>query len=225
MAVRAQLLLWLPTKGRRGVRKGAGRKRRAERPMVPHQTREEFKPGEPQHVTVRLRKGLPSRRRKKAVRTLRLAFLAAQERTGMRVVHWSVQANHLHLIVESRDRVALSRGMQGLKIRMARALNRLWNRSGAVFSDRYHARILRSPRQVRNALLYVLNNFRRHQAQRGRRLPASFVDPLSTTSGFDGWRQRPPCPVAKLATPPPKTWLLRVGWRRAGLLEPCMVPG
>jgi len=140
----------------------------------------------------------------------------------MRLVHWSVQGNHLHLIVEAKDRLALSRGMQGLKIRLAKALNRLWGRAGSVFSDRYHAVALRTPRQVRSALLYVLNNFRKHEGQRGRRLPPSFVDPLSTALAFDGWKRQTPIPSSWKTKP--RTWLLAKGWRRGGLLSEDAVP-
>jgi hypothetical protein len=96
-------------------------------------------------------------------------------------VHHSIQSNHLHLIVESQDRCALSSGMRGLLIRIARALNKLWARHGGVFADRFHERELKNPRQVRHALVYVLNNSRKH----GVRL--SGPDPLSSGANFDGW--------------------------------------
>ncbi|MEQ9497049.1 MAG: transposase, partial [Deltaproteobacteria bacterium] len=103
-------------------------------------------------------------------RAVRVALEAGAERFGFRLVHFSVLRNHLHLIAEADDRVALARGMKGLKVRVARAINRVAGRRGTVFSDRYHAHALRSPSQTRNALAYVLNNFRKHEAQRGRRL-------------------------------------------------------
>lgn len=175
-------------------------------------------------MTLRLRGGLPNLRKKRAHRAVREAIRLAQDRKGCRVVHWSVQSNHLHLLVEATDRVSLSRGMQGLKIRMAKALNRIWGRAGAVFSDRYHNRTLRTPREVRNALLYVLNNFRKHEAQRGRWLSPGFLDPCSTAEFFDGWRGRKPSPLASLVPWAPRSWLLRVGWRKAGLLDPAALP-
>ncbi|MEM6370075.1 MAG: transposase [Myxococcota bacterium] len=204
---------------RGGFRPNAGRKPTAARPLVPHGRREAVRSGEPRHVTLRLRRDLPSLRRKRVYSVVRGALQTARDRLGMRVVHWSVMSNHLHLIVEAKDRWALSRGMQGLKIRMAKALNRLWDRSGAVFGDRYHARALRTPREVRNALLYVLNNYRKHEKARGRLLSPDFVDPFSTAAGFDGWRSRRAHPIVAMIPARPKTWLLRVGWRRRGLLE------
>jgi hypothetical protein len=117
----------------------------------------------------------------------------------------------MHLIAEAGDRNALSRGMQGLLVRIARALNSLWNRRGSVFADRFHARALRTPREVRAALVYVLANARHH------RIRVAGVDPFSSGAWFDGWRERlrirgalPPILVAA------RTWLLRIGWIRHG---------
>ncbi len=131
------------------------------------------------------------------------------------MVQFSAQTDHLHLIVEASSRERLSRGLHGLAGRIARAVNRAWRRRGDVWNGRYHARALATPREVRNALVYVLLNFRKHL--RG----ASGVDPRSSGPWFDGW-SRPPradggaCPVAA-----PRTWLATTGWRRAGgLIDP-----
>jgi REP element-mobilizing transposase RayT len=147
-------------------------------------------------------------------------------RPGFSVVHFSVQTNHVHLLVEARDTCALARGMQALAIRLALALNRHLGRKGPVLSDRYHARALRTPREVRNALSYVLNNFRRHVAASWRRdgsvVNPYWLDPCSSARAFDGWRgeAEPPEPGAR---PPPispaATWLFTVGWRRHGLVR------
>jgi hypothetical protein len=63
-----------------------------------------------------------------------------------------VLATHIHLIVEAKDRELLSRGMQGLVIRMARQLNKALGRTGRVSADRYFARALKTPREVRRAV-------------------------------------------------------------------------
>jgi len=134
-----------------------------------------------------------------------------RERFGFRLNQFSLQSNHLHLIVEAQDRLALSRGMKGIAVRIARTLNQVWKRRGSVFSDRFHARALRTPREVRSALVYVLQNARHH----GLRLMG--VDPYSSGPWFDGWRQG-----IVLADDGPgtraRTWLLREGWRRHGLI-------
>jgi hypothetical protein len=113
-------------------------------------------------------------------------------------VHYSIQGTHLHLLVEADGARALSRAMQALGMRLAKALNALSNRSGAVFVDRYHAVILRSPRQVANARRYVLENHRHHTREW---FPDHWRDPLSSA--------RAPLAAAS-------TWLLRDGWRLAG---------
>ena len=118
--------------GRGGFRKGAGRKRTRSRPGVEHRTREELSGREPLHVSMRVREGLPSLRRGRERNVLEEALRRGAERFGFRLCHYSVQGNHLHMIVEAEDRVALSRGMQGLLVRIAKALNRLWRRRGKV---------------------------------------------------------------------------------------------
>ncbi len=128
-----------------GARKGAGRKRKGERAHVSHRTREKLASRFPLHVTTRLRAGLPSLRRVRERRVLERAFAAGSDRFGFRLTEYSIQSNHVHLLVEAKDRNALTRGMQGLSIRVAKALNKLWGRKGKVFADRYHDRILRTP--------------------------------------------------------------------------------
>ena len=132
---------------------------------------------------------------------------------AFRVVHFSVQSNHLHLIVEASDKNKLSRGMQGLTIRMARAVNRASNGKGSVFVDRYHAHELKTPRETRAALLYVLQNWAKHG-------PGGAYDPLSSAVWFDGWTRPPTVEAPPSMVAAPRTWLVTVGWRRHGLLRP-----
>jgi len=97
-------------------------------------------------------------------------------------VHFSVQGNHLHLIAEASDERGLSGAMQGLTIRLAKSLNHVMSRRGPVFADRYHAHILRSPRETRAAVAYVVGNFARHRAKQERPVRAGFVDPFSSAA-------------------------------------------
>ena len=202
-------------KRRKGHR--VGRPKKADS-GVSHLKREALAARFPVHVVMKLDKGLPSMRTKKPFKALRGAFRAGCDRNGFRLNHYSVQGNHLHFIVEATNRTVLSRGLQGLSIRIARALNKLWRRKGRVFADRYFDRILRTPREVRNALQYVLKNTDHHKSH-------STPDPIDIfCSGmfFDGWREfrlgelgaSEPPPLA-----PARTWLQRVGWRRHGLLS------
>jgi REP element-mobilizing transposase RayT len=218
-----------------GRRPGAGRKP-GPKPLVPHATRDAFR-RLPAHVTVRLRPRLPSLRTVAIVRELEHSFAVGCTRPGFRLAHYSLQGNHAHLIVEATDREALGRGMKAVGARIARAVNRIARRRGPVLAERYHLRLLPTPTEVRRALRYVLLNARRHAAKAGAALSTAKVafDPASSARWFDGWKRWVPgthdgdprlppgrrrCPVAR-----PRTWLLRVGWRRQGLLDPADVPG
>ena len=202
-------------KGWGGRRKGSGPKRRGERANVSHRTRASFADRLPVEVTLRVMPGLPSLRGLREFATLRGAIAAGCEREGFRLVHFSVQSNHLHLIVEGDSRPSLARAIQGLAIRMARALNRLWRRVGRIFADRYHDRILRSPREVWNALGYVLCSARKHGAWTSR----TRHDPFSSAAWFDGWRGAPRAPETPSPAAQARSWLLRTGWRFHGLIE------
>jgi REP element-mobilizing transposase RayT len=170
----------------------------------------------PVHVTVRLGEGLPNLRRRRSYAALRAAFCAGGDRFGFRLVHFSVQSNHVHWIAETQDRRALVRGLTGLLVRVAKGLNRVWGRRGRVFDDRYHEHVLRTPREVRNAIHYVLQNARRHG------IALAGVDPFSSGAWFDGWATVPGGRDLREAgiVVRARTWLLAVGWRRCGLVPP-----
>ena len=213
-----------------GARLGAGRKRhRGKDRRVPHLTRARFK-RLPAHVTLRVRSDVPSLRTVPIVAEIERTFAAGCERPGFRLVHYSLQGNHAHLIVEAQDRDMLGRGMNAISARLARAVNRATGRTGRVLVERYHHRTLATPREVHRALRYVLLNARRHA---GRKATATRtrprLDPASSARWFDGWR---PGTVAAdderygpPAVTPPRYWLVTVGWRRHGLLDPADVPG
>ena len=202
-----------------GRRVGSGRKRVVgRRRRVAHAKRVEFARLTPVHVTVRVVRGLPTLRSLRSARALKIAFLGGRERGDFRLVHFSVMSNHLHFVVEAESSRSLSRGMQGLLVRVARNLNSALNRRGRVFADRFHSRVLGSTLDVRNTLLYVLGNARRHGIRfRG------IVDPYSSAAWFAGWRDLEPiaCPALTAA---PRGWQLRRGWWSHGRLAPHATP-
>ena len=207
-----------------GKRRGAGRKPKGERAGVSHAKRPKLAARFPVLVTMRLREGLLSLRADDSHALIQAAF-AAGSRGDFRVIEYSVQSNHLHFVAESTDVRALARGMTGLAVRVARGLNRLWRRAGQVFADRYHARILATPRAVRTALVYVLQNARKHGAWRARR-----VDDYSSAKWFEGWKcgsragEQNPAESSPRLLARARTWLLSIGWKRHGLLDPQEVP-
>jgi len=171
---------------------------------------------------------------------LALARASRREPARFRLLHFSVQRDHLHLIVEAADERALSSGVRSVAIRVARYVNELLGRRGTLWADRWHGRALKTPREVRNALLYVLANFRKHAR---KPLPPG-IDPFSSGAWFDGWRgwkpasgvappfaeaarsARPHCDDESGDSPvgSARTWLARLGWRRHGLVELGEVP-
>jgi len=226
-----QLTLHL-SRGWGGERKGAGRPPNPGRRSMPHRKRELSFKNQPLHVTMR-----------SLVRPLRTRFLFPTVRDAIakanrrsprefRVCEFSVQEDHIHLLVEAATPHALSQGMRGLAARLAQAINRLTFRRGPVFADRWHGRLLTRPREVRNALVYVLANFRKHpRAVHGK---AAAWDVFSSAPYFHGFREfggdaprdciddavpRALTPTDGSPVLPASTWLLRVGWRRYGLIS------
>jgi REP element-mobilizing transposase RayT len=217
-----------------GRRDGAGRKP-GDNPGLPHASRERFAKTLPAHVTLRLLPGLVSLRTARLVREIERTFAKGCDRSDFRLVHYSLQGNHAHLIVEAHDRDALGRGMMAVGSRLARAVNRVAGRTGRVLADRYHVRLLPTPREVRSALRYVLLNARRHAAKARAAFAARVrLDPASSARWFDGWKRSVPggheadagrSPVDGQPVARARTWLLTAGWRRYGLLDPADVPG
>ncbi len=194
-----------------------------ERPPVHHVRRFTIPKSTPCHVTLRVLRGVPSLRQKVFVRAFRKT-LKGLGRGNFRVVHFSIQGDHAHFVVEAADKRAMGRGMNALSARFARAVNRVFGRSGKVLYGRYHVRILRTPMEVRNALAYVLLNTRKHFRQKRGSNPPVELDPASSGGWFDGWKDALPRwgdPVVA----EPHYWLLTTGWRRHGLLNPAEVPG
>ena len=199
---------------RGGARRGAGRKANGESAGVPHRPRPSLAGRYPVHVTLRVHQHVWNLRSRRSFRRIAGVFKAIHGRRDFRLAEYAILGNHLHLIVEARDERCLARGMQSLEIRAAKRLNQMMGRSGAVFADRYHAHILRTPSEVANALRYVRGNFTVHAARRGEPAPA-FVDPYSSAALVDGGLPREQDGPPGALVSPPRTWLLGVGWRRA----------
>jgi len=222
-----------------GWRPGAGRPKKPG--AVSHGTRPD-EPGRfPQHVTLRIADAVPSLAREGIMKVIRAAIrashrpnVAARARAqpsvrhsggGFRIVEFNVLGNHMHLLAEADGKRALASGVAGFETRVARRINAMLGRRGALFPDRYHARALKTPREVRNALAYVLLNRKHHAAE--QKFARYWIDPCSSAAWFTGWAQpvRPDAPwkreLLALSQPTalPETWLLATGWKRHGLLR------
>ena len=210
-----------------GKRANAGRKLApGKRRSLPHRPRPQHLGRHPVHVTLRVRAGLPSLRSQRISQELHGILARQRDRRygpAFQVVEFSIQDNHLHLIVEAvGDEDAhdqLRAGVSGLVIAFAKRLNRLLDRKGKVWGDRWHGRDLATPREVRNTLVYVFRNVARHRA---RMFGEGVVDPFSSAASFSGWTRPLTMSIATKpwTHPPPQTWMLERGWRIHGLLDP-----
>ncbi len=193
---------------------------------------------DPVHVVARVAPDVGRLRKRDLYRAVRTATVVAARRDDMRIVHASIQGTHLHLLVEADDARALASGMKGFQVSAAKAINRALSkrrgipRRGAVFPDRYHAEVIRSPRQARHAIGYVINNWRKHGEHLREHARGWTIDPFSTGVTFDGWKEHGercapwtwPHAYEPLVARAPRSWLLRVGWRRHGLVSELETP-
>jgi putative transposase len=203
--------------------------------MLAHVARPSHDWRHPVHVTLRARSGALNMRAQLVFKKVR-ASLARAHRGGLRITHFSVQRDHLHLIVEAPDKRGMARGLQGIASGIARAVNRLARRSGRFWRDRYHRRDLASPAQVRNAIVYVTMNFRKHEAHDESAF--AVLDARSSAAWLAGWHPRAgpwvealrraplvrELPATRPPVAPSSTWLGAVGWKRLGLVGPREMP-
>jgi hypothetical protein len=166
-------------------------------------------------------------RKWKIYRAAKRAALLAGDTDAFRIVHMSIQGNHVHMIVEATDEKTLAGGVQRFEILLAKSINRALARKGKVIEFRYHRVDITTPRQMRNALSYVLNNWRRHREDvTTPGAENALIDPYSTAWAFDGWVDLEELPAwDRLPSAGATTWLLRVGWRRHGRISVREVPG
>jgi REP element-mobilizing transposase RayT len=233
------LPLAAPAKKRGGARPGAGRKPNGLRAGELHLPRPALEARYPVHIVVHVVELAGNLRRLRMYHAIRTATVTLAARESFRIVHLGIQRTHLHLLVEADDEVALARGMQAFQISAAKHINRAMRqgrpgprRRGRVFADRYHAEIITTPERARAALAYVLNGWRKHGEDRIGRMRAWKIDWFSSAIHFADWVDDAGAPWAwdgpplyePLAVAPPKTLLLREGWKQRGPLSYREVP-
>lgn len=187
-----------------------------------HHTREILSSRHPVLITLRTKPELGSLRRPRVHAVIRGALIECCDGGAFRICHYALQKHGILLLIEARDRQALSRGMQGVNVRMAKALNRLWQRNGSVFSDRYETDVIKTGQRGREVLCHLLNH-----ARLGGRMPAGELDPFSSAIYFDGWKNLPapaPRPPGGAPVARPRTSLLKTEWRKHGLIDVNEVP-
>jgi len=221
---------------RGGARPGAGRKPKGRRASERHMKRPRLKKNKPVHVTLRIAADVSSLRTRHMYQAIHWAMISTLTTEAFRIVHISIQRDHIHLIVEADDEKALARGMQGFEISAAKLINAAitkrtgTRRRGSVFSDRYHPEVITCPTQARNVLSYVMNNWRKHGEDRGSLSRTWRLDPFSSACNFPDWAERADSPwiwsvrdtYDRLPTWRPRTWLLTKGYRRGGPAISCL---
>ena len=150
------------------------------RKRVPHRRRRAFHNPSPLLVTTRVCPHVWNLRQPKTYALLKSIIEKACDRFNTQIIEYVVLGNHIHLIVESNDRVALWRAMKGLGVRIAKRLNRLMGTSGQVIESRYHSGVIRSIRSAYNVMRYVRENFRRHFAPRDEWRTGVTIDACSS---------------------------------------------
>jgi len=216
--------------GQRRIGKNAGRKPKGERAGERHKARAEIDPRSPQHAVLRVGGDVKWLRTPKAYAAIRRALATVIDRADeFRIVQFSVQGNHIHLLCEASDKVALGKGMQAFAISAAKQLNRAHRRKGTVFPDHYHVEAINSVNQACHALSYVLNNWRKHK-QDGRGLFEGRIDPFSSGVLFEGWKERTqPVSIPQDYEAPrvsaAQTWYLTVGYKLGPPISVWDVPG
>jgi REP element-mobilizing transposase RayT len=179
---------------------------------VSHRARPALARRFPVHVTLRVLPHVWNLRGRRSFRVVERALTSGGNRLGLRICEFSVQGNHLHLIVEAEDMGSLSRGMQGFGIRLAKGLNRVMTRNGKVLADRFHAHILRTPTEVLRAFNYVRQNRAVHRARWGERLGLPLMRVGCPTLAHRDSTHVDPCSSAApnhgVPLPAPLTYLL-----------------
>src|ERR1041385_3061910 len=223
---------------RGGKRKGAGRKPKGARAGSRHKKRPTIKPTQALHIVMRVDPAVGNLRRRQLYKAMRDATITAALRERFRIVHVSLQRNHVHLLAEAENKQALARGMQGFQISAARHINtalgddKYRRRRGRVFTDRYHVEVITSPTRARRALSYVLNNWRKHREDQVG-LPATWlIDPFSSGISFPDWQELDDkawmWPIRETYDPlvvrRPQSWGLREGRRLWGAMSARDVP-
>ncbi len=227
-----QLELGVREPGTRAPGAGRPKKRwlKGVKPPASHVKREPFVKGRALHVTLRTLPVARNLRRMDAYQAVRIGARVVLARSGFRLVHFSIQSNHIHLIVEADSQAELANGVRAFSISVAKSLNAKLGRRGAVFADRYHAKAIAKPTQMRNAIQYVLTNWLHHRPAHHEIMEE--VDPYSSGAEFLGWKELRGTGqfvrdegFERVALASPRLWLTREGWRRGGDISVFTVPG
>ncbi len=174
----------------------------------------------PLHLTLKIKNKKWNLRCADVAAAFKASAIKAQS-CGLHILHYAVLRDHIHLLVEARDNNGLTRGMRSFGSSFGKAFRKIVGGKGAVLAGRFHLNVITNPTQMRNTLIYVLQNFARHSDL------IKHIDRYSSATYFSGWkpllRGKLGPVLASLRRPPslpdhlckPRSWLAREGWMRA----------
>jgi REP element-mobilizing transposase RayT len=153
-----QITVWNP--------KGAGRPsvltKKELTTRVYHRSRPELPKAKPVHVTIKTNKNvIPNLRSKVLYKQIRQSMKRARI-LGIRIIHFSVQRDHVHLLIEADNKQQLGESMRVLSISLTKRLSHVLKRKVKALKSRYHLHVLKSLQEIKNAKNYILSNGQKH---------------------------------------------------------------
>jgi hypothetical protein len=138
---------------------------------IRHTKREAILGPRPLHLTIKLIRA--DIQNKAILKALRHAIFRARLQ-GLRVIHYSLEHDHIHLYAESSDNKILGKAMKALGGSLVKRINKHFLSKGRCYKTRYHLRILRSATEVKNVINYILKNGIKHRRTK------SVIDPYNS---------------------------------------------
>lgn len=169
-------------KVRKGTQLTLSNWKRAGRPAIHdkgirHIAREIIKKSTSLHLTIKVRENKADIKNKQVLKILHYAIRRSRIK-GLRIIHYTLEYNHIHLLVEAADKQTVHQGMQSFGITFAKKINAIKRLKGTVYKHRYHLRKINSPRELKNVLYYIFNNGIHHKRT------STVLDPYNTLPAF-----------------------------------------
>lgn len=141
--------------------KGAGRPAIHDR-GIRHIARDKVTKHTSLHLTIKIERLKAGLRNKDVLKQLHDSIKKARK-IGLRVIHYTLEFDHVHLLVEVDSNQQLAKGMQSFGISFSKGINKIKAQVGKVFKTRYHFRKLKSPNEIKNVIFYILGNSLKHK--------------------------------------------------------------
>ena len=160
--------------------KGAGRPAKHDR-GIRHIARDEFNRLTVLHLTVKIDRAKAGLKNKQTLKLLWHAIKKARLK-GLKIIHYTLEFDHIHLLVEADNKAIVGTGMQSFGISLSKGINKIKGLSGQVFKTRYHFRKLKTPTEVKNVIHYILGNSIKHKS-------SSFINQYNSLVRVDSFKE------------------------------------